>query len=77
MQGHNYNWIASDPLDSFDEDFDDYEIVLPKAYRLKGDTVLGNDVGIGAESMIMPGIKIADGASSRSKKLSNKKYRSL
>jgi len=61
-QGHNYNWIASYPLDSFDEDFDNYESVPPKAYRLKGDTVLGNDVWIGAESMIMPGIKIADGA---------------
>ncbi|MEY4505397.1 MAG: hypothetical protein RL154_1698 [Pseudomonadota bacterium] len=61
-QGHNYNWIASYPLDSFDEDFDNYETIPPKAYRLKGDTVLGNDVWIGAESMIMPGIKIADGA---------------
>lgn len=62
MQGHNYNWIASYPLDSFDEDFDNYETIPPKAYRLKGDTVLGNDVWIGAESMIMPGVKIADGA---------------
>ncbi|WP_040255742.1 CatB-related O-acetyltransferase [Rickettsia hoogstraalii] len=61
-QGHNYNWIASYPLDSFDEDFDNYETIPPKAYRLKGDTVLGNDVWIGAESMIMPGVKIADGA---------------
>ncbi|QQV75205.1 Chloramphenicol acetyltransferase [Rickettsia tillamookensis] len=61
-QGHNYNWIASYPLDSFDEDFDNYETVPPKAYRLKGDTVLGNDVWIGAESMVMPGVKIADGA---------------
>ena len=61
-QGHNYNWIASYPLDSFDEDFDNYETVPPKAYRLKGDTVLGYDVWIGAESMIMPRVKIADGA---------------
>ncbi|WP_342270755.1 CatB-related O-acetyltransferase [Rickettsia endosymbiont of Orchestes rusci] len=61
-QGHNYNWIASYPLDCFDEDFDNYESVPPKAYRLKGDTVLGNDVWIGAESLIMPGIQIADGA---------------
>ncbi|WP_408005780.1 LbetaH domain-containing protein [Rickettsia gravesii] len=60
-QEHNYNWIVFYPLDFFNEDFDNYETVLPKAYRLKGDTVLGNDVGIGAESMIMPGIKIADG----------------
>ncbi|ARD86911.1 acetyltransferase [Rickettsia bellii] len=61
-QWHNYNWIASYPLDSFDEDFDNYETVPPKAYKLKGDTVLGNDVWIGTESLIMSGIKIADGA---------------
>lgn len=28
----------------------------------KGDTVIGNDVWIGRESVIMPGIKIVDGA---------------
>ena len=28
----------------------------------KGDTVLGNDVWIGRESVIMPGVKIGDGA---------------
>ncbi|AZL15940.1 CatB-related O-acetyltransferase [Rickettsiales endosymbiont of Stachyamoeba lipophora] len=61
-QGHNYNWIAAYPLDGFDDDFDVYTNVPPKAHKLKGDTVIGNDVWIGAEAMIMPGIKIADGA---------------
>ena len=28
----------------------------------KGDTVVGNDVWIGRESLIMPGVKIGDGA---------------
>lgn len=28
----------------------------------KGDTVIGNDVWIGRESIIMPGVKIGDGA---------------
>jgi virginiamycin A acetyltransferase len=28
----------------------------------KGDTVIGNDVWIGYESLIMPGVKIGDGA---------------
>lgn len=28
----------------------------------KGDTVIGNDVWIGRESVIMPGVKIGDGA---------------
>lgn len=61
-QGHNYNWIAAYPLDEFDDDFDRYQTVPPKAHCLKGDTVIGNDVWIGAEAMIMPGIHIADGA---------------
>ena len=61
-QGHNYNWIAAYPLDSFDDDFDGYLHTSPKAYALKGDTVIGNDVWIGAEALIMPGIQIGDGA---------------
>lgn len=61
-QGHNYGWIASYPLDEFEEEFDDYKTIPPKAYKLKGDTVIGNDVWIGAEAMIMPGIQISDGA---------------
>lgn len=61
-QGHNYEWIASYPLDFLEEDFDGYNKVAPKAHKLKGDTVIGNDVWIGAEAMIMPGIKISDGA---------------
>ena len=28
----------------------------------KGDTIIGNDVWIGRESVIMPGVKIGDGA---------------
>lgn len=61
-QGHNYEWIASYPLDFLEEDFDGYNEVPPKAHKLKGDTVIGNDVWIGAEAMIMPGVQIADGA---------------
>ncbi len=61
-QGHNYNWIASYPLDFLDDDFDAYTSVAPKGHQLKGDTIIGNDVWIGAEAMIMPGIQIGDGA---------------
>lgn len=61
-QGHTYEWIASYPLDFLEEDFDGYKSVPPKAQNLKGDTVIGNDVWIGVEAMIMPGLKIADGA---------------
>lgn len=61
-QGHNYNWIATYPLDSFDDNFDNYKNVSPKGHNLKGDTTIGNDVWLGAESLIMPGIHIGDGA---------------
>lgn len=61
-QGHNYEWIAAYSLDAFDDDFDGYKSNPPKAHKWKGDTRIGNDVWIGAESMIMPGIQIADGA---------------
>lgn len=41
-----------------------WEKVMPKSGELpfKGDTVVGNDVWIGYESVIMPGVKIGDGA---------------
>lgn len=41
-----------------------WEKVTPQPQELpfKGDTVVGNDVWIGYESVIMPGIKIGDGA---------------
>ncbi len=61
-QGHNYNWIATYPLDGFDEDYDGFVNVPPKGYKSKGDTVIGNDVWIGAEALIMPGIQIGNGA---------------
>ena len=41
-----------------------WEKVTPQENELpfKGDTVIGNDVWIGYESLIMPGVKIGDGA---------------
>lgn len=41
-----------------------WEKVTPKEQELpfKGDTVVGNDVWIGYESVIMPGVKVGDGA---------------
>lgn len=54
-QGHNYNWIASHPLVGFDDAF------YP-AHQWKGNTVIGNDVWLGAETMVMPGVHIGDGA---------------
>lgn len=54
-QGHNYNWIATHPL--IDIDGSDFP-----GHSWKGNTVIGNDVWLGAECLIMPGINIADGA---------------
>ena len=34
----------------------------PSEFPFKGDTVIGNDVWIGYEALIMPGVKIGDGA---------------
>lgn len=59
-QGHRYDWISSFPffymseVEGFKNSKD--------AFQLAGDTVIGNDVWIGTEAMIMPGIKIGDGA---------------
>lgn len=41
-----------------------WERVMPKPedFPFKGDTVVGNDVWIGFDALIMPGVKIGDGA---------------
>ncbi len=59
--GHNHEWISAYPLDFLDDDFDGYKFVAPKGHKLKGDTIIGNDVWIGAEAMIMPGVQIGNG----------------
>ena len=59
-QGHRMDWISTFPFFFMSEEpaFADAE----SGYRPSGDTVVGNDVWIGAEAMIMPGIRIGDGA---------------
>ena len=45
--------------------FDEWELDaenIRSAWDNKGDTVIGNDVWIGYEAVIMPGVKIGDGA---------------
>ena len=59
-QGHRHNWISSFPffympeIEAFNKAINGFENA--------GDTVVGNDVWIGSEAMIMPGVKIGDGA---------------
>nr|AMP57460.1 chlor_Acetyltrans_CAT [uncultured bacterium] len=59
-QGHRHDWISSFPfhympeVEAFDGAVD--------GFANAGNTVVGNDVWIGSEAMIMPGVCIGDGA---------------
>lgn len=59
-QGHRHDWITSFPFFFMDEEPAFANAI--NAYQPAGNTVIGNDVWIGAEAMIMPGIKVGDGA---------------
>ncbi|KQH88006.1 chloramphenicol acetyltransferase [Vibrio furnissii] len=58
-QGHRTDWVSTFPFFYVDDDaFTDAGDGFVRA----GDTVIGNDVWIGSEAMIMPGVTIGDGA---------------
>ncbi|MFC3209306.1 type B chloramphenicol O-acetyltransferase [Aquamicrobium soli] len=59
-QGHRNDWISTFPFFFMSEvpAFAGAE----NGYRPAGDTVIGNDVWIGSEAIVMPGVKIGDGA---------------
>lgn len=59
-QGHRNDWISTFPFYWMSEvpTFEGAE----NGYRPAGDTVIGNDVWIGSEAIIMPGVTIGDGA---------------
>lgn len=59
-QGHRYDWASSFPFFYMNEEpaFADSR----DAYRKAGDTIIGSDVWIGTEALIMPGVKIGHGA---------------
>ncbi|WP_318462235.1 CatB-related O-acetyltransferase [Photobacterium leiognathi] len=55
-QGHRIDWISTFPFgNAFGDD-------VPSGFKRAGDTVVGNDVWIGSEAMIMPGVNIGNGA---------------
>ena len=58
---HKMSGFSTYPFEIFGED---WARVMPKheEYPNKGDTVIGNDVWIGYESVIMPGMNIGNGA---------------
>lgn len=59
-QGHRNECISTFPFYSMSDvpDFDG----AANGYLPAGDTIIGNDVWIGSEAIIMPGIRIGDGA---------------
>ncbi|MDA0128364.1 type B chloramphenicol O-acetyltransferase [Vibrio sp. MarTm2] len=58
-QGHRSDWISTFPF--FYQDDENFAAASDGFVRA-GDTVIGNDVWIGSEAMIMAGVTIGDGA---------------
>lgn len=59
-QGHRNDWISTFPFYWMPEV--PAFVGAQNGYKPAGDTVIGNDVWIGSESIIMPGVKVGDGA---------------
>lgn len=59
-QGHKKDWVSTFPFYML-EDYAEFA-QASVSYNPAGDTVIGNDVWIGEEAMIMPGIVVGDGA---------------
>ncbi|CCG40860.1 type B chloramphenicol O-acetyltransferase [Magnetospirillum molischianum] len=59
-QGHRNDWISTFPF-YWMSDVPAFAGAA-NGYEPAGDTVIGNDVWIGSEAIIMPGVKIGDGA---------------
>ncbi|MCL2917079.1 type B chloramphenicol O-acetyltransferase [Shewanella litorisediminis] len=58
-QGHRTDWVTTFPF--FYQDNPHFAGAVD-GFRRAGNTVVGNDVWIGSEAMIMPGVTIGDGA---------------
>lgn len=58
-QGHRTDWVSTFPF--FYQSNPAFE-GAQDAWQPAGDTVVGNDVWVGSEAMILPGIQIGDGA---------------
>ena len=59
-QGHRSDWVSTFPF-AYVPDAPEFS-QASNGYRPAGDTVIGNDVWIGSEAVIMPGIKVGHGA---------------
>lgn len=56
---HHLNYFTSYPFSIFGKAWEKAE---PSSWPYKGDTVIGNDVWIGYNAVIMPGVTVGDGA---------------
>jgi virginiamycin A acetyltransferase len=56
---HRTDWFTNYPFPIFGLG---WEVAMPDEWPNKGDTLIGNDVWIGYEATIMPGIQVGDGA---------------
>jgi len=54
---HRTDWFTNYPFPIFGSGWG-----MPDEWPNKGDTLIGNDVWIGCEATIMPGIRVGDGA---------------
>ena len=59
-QGHRHDWASSFPFFYMPE-MPEFAGALD-AFAPAGDTIIGNDVWIGTEAIVMPGVKIGHGA---------------
>lgn len=59
-QGHRLDWISTFPFHYVPDE--PAFAGAADGFRPAGDTVIGDDVWIGAEAMVMPGIRIGHGA---------------
>jgi len=59
-QGHRHDWASTFPFALFSPDYAQAGAV--NGYASAGDTVIGSDVWIGSEAIIMAGVKIGHGA---------------
>lgn len=62
MNGANHptNSISTYPFEIFGNGWE--KAMEEKTYPVKGDTVIGNDVWVGYNATIMPGVRVGDGA---------------
>lgn len=56
---HRTDWITNYPFPIFGEG---WEVAMPEIWPDKGNLMIGNDVWIGYNATLMPGVKVGDGA---------------